>query len=177
MTMDGMHDETARLDQGPASGQHPNRAGLVALHVHAAAPGELLDRAKDVLRHVIDLDARDFEHQAAAHLPDWFVNACAPEPSPEERRRWLEWWRSLDHPAKVAAERDRGWTLAEWLSWMEPSERTWWWWDAVIMGPSEARVSVEVDGWPTALGALEWLLRASGATSVSEPDSGTTLGR
>ena len=30
----------------------------------------------------------------------------------------------------------------------------------------EARILVEVSGWPVALGALEWLLRVSGADSV-----------
>lgn len=115
--------------------------------------------------------AGGFRREPEAHVPAWFVQACAPEPTAAERERWLAWWRTLDHAGKVVAERERGWTLQEWLSWMEPQERTWWW-DAQPTSEFDATIAVEVEGWPTALGALEWLLTASGASTISEPQHG-----
>jgi len=49
---------------------------------------------------------------------------------------------------------------------MMPGDRPWYWWSAQICAPTEALVIAEVDGWPTALGALRWLLTAAGATQV-----------
>jgi len=49
---------------------------------------------------------------------------------------------------------------------MEPFERQWFWWDAEIGRDGTLRVTVEIPGWPAALGALDWLLRAAGAAEV-----------
>lgn len=166
-----MHDERARLHHGPTPDQRPDGFGLIRLTLQAHDPEGVLERVRDVLDSVITLDRATFDEDAPGSVPHWFVEACTPEPTPEEQQAWLAWWRTLDHPAKAAAERERGWTLQNWLSWMEPGERTWWWWDGHVTGPSTAAVSVVVEGWPTALGALHWLLTASGAREITEEDS------
>jgi len=47
-----------------------------------------------------------------------------------------------------------------------PEERSWWWWDAAVLEPNVLRITIEVEGSPYTAGALEWLLRASGASEV-----------
>jgi hypothetical protein len=56
---------------------------------------------------------------------------------------------------------------ADWLYWLEPSERQWFWWDAAVERPDALRVIVEVAGWPAPLGAHDWLLLAAGAIEVA----------
>jgi hypothetical protein len=99
-------------------------------------------------------------------LPAWFVESSAPEQSREEAERWLGWWRSLPAEEQARVTRAQRWTLADWLYWLEPSERQWFWWDAIVESPDTLRVLVEVSGWPAPLGALEWLLRAAGSVEV-----------
>ena len=86
--------------------------------------------------------------------------------SHEEAERWVAWWRTLAPADKARAESEKRWTLEDWLYWLTPSQRQWFWWDAVTDGDHALRVTVEVADWPTALGALDWLLRAAGASEV-----------
>jgi hypothetical protein len=44
---------------------------------------------------------------------------------------------------------------------MEPFERQWFWWDAEIVRDGTLRVTVEIPGWPAALGALDWAAASS----------------
>jgi hypothetical protein len=103
-------------------------------------------------------------------VPSFFVDACAPEQTPEETAAYLAWWRSLDAADRAAAQRDLAWTFEQWIGWMEPDERQWWWWDATSVLPTYSRVFVVVDGWPSAVGSLRWLLRACGAGAVEVAD-------
>jgi hypothetical protein len=107
-------------------------------------------------------------------LPTWFVESSAPEQSRDEAERWLGWWRSLPAEEQALVTRAQRWTLAGWLYWLEPSERQWFWWDAAVENPDTLRVFVEVSGWPTPLGALEWLLRAAGAVEVTHKERART---
>ena len=54
----------------------------------------------------------------------------------------------------------------DWLHWLEPDNRTWFWWDAAVTQDDALRVMVEVPGASAPLGALEWLFKASGAGEV-----------
>lgn len=162
-------EELARLDGEPAGvpAGLPVRVGIVAEH-----PGIVVERAREVLRAVVPLTATELDAEAELphRLPVWFVEQCAPEPSAEESARWLGWWRSLGPEDRARAEADKAWTLADWLYWLTPGERQWFWWDAEIDSTGSAFVVVVVDGWPAPLGALRWLLRAAGADSVDLPD-------
>jgi hypothetical protein len=167
-------EELRHLTEGPRTAETSGGVGLVAVDV--TTPGEasdLLRRCREVLREVLETAMAEewpAEDTWAQRLPDWFVQACAAEETAEEAARWLAKWRELDDEARVRAARERPWSLPDWLYWLQPDERQWFWWDAVVRGKHEARIFVEVPGWPVALGALEWLLRAAGADSINVAD-------
>jgi len=125
-------------------------------------------RAREVMAAI--LDGPESQQSPAEfwrdELPRWFVEACAPERPREEVEQWLHWWRSLPLEEQARATREQPWTLADWLFWLDPCERQWFWWDATVDHPDRATIVVEVPGWPAPLGALEWLLRAAGAIEI-----------
>ncbi len=166
-------DEARHLNEGPRPGEWHAGAGLAVVtgSVDGEPAAEVLQRAKEVMRRVIEVDASDWptEEQWAERLPGWFVQACPPEQTEQEQQDWLAWWRSLDAAARAEAEARQPWSLGEWLHWLQPDERQWFWWDDGVMDGPEAdvRVTVEVPGWPAPIAALTWLLRASGASSLT----------
>lgn len=129
---------------------------------------DVVSRAKEVLLVVVSMTAEELVSEAAwaGLLPTWFLDACAPEQSSEEAAAWLACWRALDPDARERAARERPWSVADWLHWLQPEERQWYWWDALVKEEGSASVWVEVLGWPAPLGAFEWLLRAAGAITV-----------
>lgn len=159
------HDEIRHLEDGPGVDERPGGNGLITLAIRTREePSEMIERAKDVLAVVVAVPPAEWRPEVVQQsLPAWFVEKCAPERSNEA---WLAWWRSLAVPDRIQAERERSWSVADWLFWLAPDERQWHWWDAVVDGERSAKVLVEVPSWPAAIGALEWLLRAAGAASV-----------
>jgi hypothetical protein len=163
-------EELRHLSQGPRAGEVPGGVGLVEVYVSTGgSASDLFSRCREVVRAAL-VEAAGQEWPSvdawSQKLPGWFVRACAAEESAEEAARWLTWWRGLDDDARVRAARERPWSLPDWLHWLQPDERQWYWWDAIAHGAHEGRVLVEVPAWPTALGALEWLLRVAGADRV-----------
>lgn len=160
-------EEARHLIFGPRPGEAAGGVGCIVVAVTGPEPVSVLRRCREVLAVVIDHQAGVWPDVAGWQelLPSWFVEAC-PEESSEEADRWLEWWRSLPRDQQFEAERSRAWTLADWLYWLEPAERQWFWWDAKVEGDA-LHVIVELSGWPAPLGALEWLLRAAGASTVA----------
>lgn len=162
-------DELRHLGGDLGRDERPGGAGtasVVAL-CRDDAPG-VAERAREVLRAVLESGGPLWPSAGEwrALLPAWFVEVCEPEQAREEAEQWLTWWRGLSSDEQAIAARERRWTLSDWLYWLEPSERQWFWWDAVVEDLDRLRVVVEVPGWPAPLGALEWLLRASGAVEV-----------
>lgn len=96
-------------------------------------------------------------------LPTWFVSACSASPSAEESRAWLEHWRTLPQAEQTEMTRKLEWSLENWLYWMKPEQATWHWVSASTTSNIELDVVLDLEGWPTALGAFEWLARAAGA--------------
>jgi hypothetical protein len=90
--------------------------------------------------------------------------------SREAADAWLAWWRTLPPAEQARASQDRRWTLADWLYWLEPTQRQWYWWDAIVEDPDTLRLVVQVPGWPAPLGALQWLLRVAGASDLIEAE-------
>jgi hypothetical protein len=163
-------DELRLLREGPRPDEKPPAPGTE--QVIAAGPAEqIIQRATEVLR-VVD------EHTASwpdldgwrSLLPSWFVAAAAPERTAEEEAAEQERIRRLP-PAELAdAAASRQWPLSSWLYWLEPAQRQWYWWSATAPAADTALVTIWIAGWPAPLGALDWLLRAAGATSVDHDD-------
>jgi hypothetical protein len=101
-------------------------------------------------------------------LPAWFVLACAPEKTPEEEQVALTHWRSLSPAEQAIADESEPWSLSDWLWWLEPENRTWYWLGADAVDSRRLVVYVGTDGAPSATGALYWLLKAAGASQVDE---------
>ncbi|HEY0240711.1 MAG TPA: hypothetical protein VGC37_18940, partial [Friedmanniella sp.] len=163
-------EELRHVLHGSHPGEQPTGAGLVRIRLVSSAPADVLARSREVMRVV--LETSDTPWPTAARwtelLPEWFVRECAPD-DPAAEQTWLEQWRGLDAAGRSRAEQQKRWTLESWLSWLEPDEREWFWWDASV-ADSEGAVVVDVPGWPAPFGALGWLLRASGAASVEVLD-------
>ncbi|MFM7887132.1 MAG: hypothetical protein ACKPCM_10675 [Pseudanabaena sp.] len=99
-------------------------------------------------------------------LPQWFIQQCSEELSLEEQEKWLVWWRGLSPEEQSQLNKEEQWSLSEWLYWLHPENRQWFWWEATSEDPDILRIAVEVNEWPFPWGSLDWLLRASGAISV-----------
>lgn len=130
----------------------------------AESPSLVVKRARAVLEAVVQGFEEGLDPGSAEwiqRLPGWFVAACTPEPTAAEREEWLVRWRALDREERVRAEAELGWTLEDWLAAAGPLIRPWRWW--AYDGKS---VLVLVDGWPSPLESLAWLLEAAGAGSL-----------
>ena len=163
--------ELRHVLRGPRPDEQAAGVGLVSVTFRAEAPDTVLGRSREVLATVLRAPAQSWPTTAdwAGLLPAWFVTACADEPTDQEQHEWLQRWRSLDGAGRSRAEAEKRWTLSSWLSWLEPVERDWFWWDATTDG-NKGRVLLELPGWPAPVGALLWLLRAAGADSIESPD-------
>jgi hypothetical protein len=136
------------------------------------APGkasDVLTRARAVMSAVVDNgEAQPSLDEWKQMLPAWFVAACAPERTKEQAAAWLVWWRTLSRADQVAAEEKLGWSLSDWLYWLEPDQRDWYWWDGSQLSDDTAKVTVEVVDFNAPLGSFRWLLTAVGAIEVRD---------
>lgn len=166
-------EELMRLLGDIAPNDIPGGVGIARVSgVAASNPSVVLDRCREVMRAVLE-DAEGgwpTVDEWKLRLPKFFVEAAAPERSTKAAEHWLAEWRGLSPAEQAVASRAAPWSLADWLYWMEPERREWYWWDAGTDGRAQLWVDVQVDGWPTAVGALRWLLRAAGALDVSDPE-------
>jgi len=161
-------EEQRHLAAGPRPGEEPGGVGAITVLARGSEARTVLDRCRSVLAVILDHSGPEWPtvEEWRSLLPKWFVAASSPERSREDAERWLAWWRTLGPADQARAESEQRWTLADWLYWMEPFERQWFWWDAEIGTDGTLRVTVEIPSWPAALGALDWLLRAAGAAEV-----------
>jgi hypothetical protein len=142
-------EELDRLRQVGVAGQLPGSTGLLRYVVEAPDPAAVIGRATDVLRVVLERSDGTWPSLDAWRraLPAWFVAGFTAEPTGQEQDAW---------------------TLEAWLSWLEPDERSWFWWGAEHRG-DRVEVLVDVDSWPYPDGALRCLLRLAGASAVESP--------
>lgn len=134
---------------------------------------EALARAREVLKIVNQASRKEWPavEEWRRILPPWFLMRCAREETEAERAARIARWRSLSWVEKQREEREAVWSLSDWIYWLRPDERTWYWWDAAAVSDREAVVAVEADAWPFPWGALSWLFRAAAAVSVT-PEEG-----
>lgn len=99
-------------------------------------------------------------------LPKWFLSKCTLEASKQDVDPWLNWLppNSMNPLASDRrAEMDRPWPLEEWVYWMAPERRKWFWWEGVLVNEMNLEIHVEICEWPLPDAALDWLGRAAGA--------------
>lgn len=165
-----LQNELRRLASGPLPNEKPDGLGSVTFTISCAnGAKDVLTRAKIVLSRVDDAVFAGWPANGRSKpaMPDWFVSACAQPMSSEQATQWLSWWKRLPSDEQARAEREKNWSLDDWLYWMEPDNRQWFWWDAkTSQERSLIALAVEVDAWPFPWGALRWLFRAAGASDV-----------
>jgi hypothetical protein len=123
-------EEQRQLKSGPRRGEQPGGAGLESVVIHCRGDARaVLDRCREVLSVVLDHQADPWPavHERRRLLPRWFVDACVDE-SKEEMERWLAEWRALPPERRGAAADTAAWSLANWLMFLQPDERQWFWW-------------------------------------------------
>ncbi len=159
-------EELCHLRSGPAVDSRPGEYCTIQINATLSTTSDLfLCRCQEVLGVILENTGDPWP--SVAHwlsiLPRWFVEACAAEESEEESELWWTQWQKLSGVARETASAERGWTVSEWLHWMQPDEREWFWWDHFFDGPTRILVSLQTLGWPVPLGALHWLMTVSGA--------------
>jgi len=145
-------DELRRLKSGPLADERAPSPGLERFIAHCAGNAPVvLDRCKQVMKIVLeeDVDRWPTDKEWKSLLPDWFVTACAEDDPFEE-----------EGPRGAAPG---SWTVGGWVYWFLPEERQWFWWDASVLNVDTIEILIQVSGDPYPWGALDWLLKASGA--------------
>lgn len=124
---------------------------------------EILQKVREVLKRVIDceLPFNASVEDWKAILPKWFVEACSPEINKQEAEKLLKTPQGFETLANT-------WTVSGFIYWFRPEERSWYWWDGIIKDHRTLIVQILVDEFPYAWGALEFLLKASGANNIEE---------
>ena len=161
--------ESYRLNHGPKQEEPIPGIGTVVFSVICDGNAEeVLNTSKSVMRAICSQSESKWPNDTTWRtlLPQRFVSACADEMTPEEVEQWLKNWQRLNQEQREAEERNRNWSLANWLYWLQPSERLWQWWDAEAIDPSCIIVCFAVKSWPFGSGAISWLFRGSGAKEV-----------
>ncbi|MFF0266904.1 hypothetical protein [Kribbella sp. NPDC004536] len=160
-------DELQRLRQ--SSSDAANKASI-QLSAESADSAELLSRCTEVLEVVLQRPEPAWPDLSVWQrvLPAWFVQACAPERTAEEAQADLIRWRTLSPAEQKCADEESRWSLSDWLWWLEPDNRTWYWLGADLIGRHQLLIYLETDGDPSPTGAIHWLLKAAGAARVDE---------
>ncbi|MFC7310171.1 hypothetical protein ACFQVC_38915 [Streptomyces monticola] len=146
---------------------------MIRVHFTAEAPETVIERAREALSRVVErVESWPPESEWEQMLPAWFIERCAPEPTPDpdfDSAYWLARWRGLS-PAEKAAAAAGPWTLSNWLYYFDPTDegqgddRSWWWWNAGTDDAHAGWIDVATTGWPFGTGSLYWLIEASGGS-------------
>lgn len=110
------------------------------------------------------------EEEWVCILPTWFIQQCSPPMTKEESEIWLAHWRNLPIEKQAEMIANKKWSLNEWLYWIAPEHMTWNWKNGEIQNVNEIIVKLSVEEMPVALGAFDWLARASGAENIISND-------
>jgi hypothetical protein len=166
-------DELRHLLTEPNLDEQPEKLGIVRFDIWCPGNSEtVLQKSKEVLEMILRSSTQcwlsNSEWQTV--LPDWFVAGCAPEKTIEEVEQWLKWWRSLSPQEKSLVDEEQSWSLEDWLYWLHPDQRQWFWWDAICVNTNLLKVAVEVAEYPFSWKSLAWLFKVAGAIRVQPED-------
>lgn len=169
--------ERERLTNPPQSTDKTTGVGIARFIVSCNDAPAVLDLAKEVLvtvNHYSTQNWLSFNGWSNV-LPSQFVDCCLPELTDVERKNQIQDWEQLSYEEKLdEASNDNKWTLSSWLSWLEPDEREWFWWDAILfdapLNNSHFIIEVTALDSPFMSGALKWLFKACGAVNIISED-------
>ncbi|MGJ0482494.1 hypothetical protein [Pantoea agglomerans] len=169
--------ERSRLKKPPQSIDKTTGVGIARFIVSCKDVSKVLGLAKKVMIIVNDYSTQKWPSlkEWSTFLPYQFVNGFVAEPTEKEKEKWNESWSELSYGEKLAeASNDNEWTLASWLSWLEPDGREWFWWNAVLfdepLNNSHFIIEVTTLDLYFMSGALKWLFKACGALNVISED-------
>lgn len=109
-------------------------------------------------------------------LPRKFTESFSPELSPTEEKAYIAWLSTLSYEQKMEqARKKEKWRLSDWLIWMEPTERLWFWWGATELGKRTKQdyflITVNLLDELYLTGALEMFFECCGAISIEKYDT------
>ena len=166
--------ELRHLRNPPRADEKPHGVGTVRFVARCPfGAEEILNKVISVLEIVDEatLNGALTEEQWAFRLPEWFVSACALPMTAEQAEQWLKRWKALPSEEQTRVEIEKDWSLDNWLYWMEPENRQWFWWDAKVLDDCDhILVATEVEVWPFPWGSLRWLFKAAGAFAFEPED-------
>jgi hypothetical protein len=151
---------------GPSAG--PTTGFVVTWRGHHDRPQVALTQLRELLLSSVPLMGEHDDDAALAALPAWFVQQCRPEYTREESAAESARLRSRTDAQRAEHSRTARWSAQGWLFWLEPDERSWWWWDGRADGSTHLVVDVLTHGHPYGSGSLQWMLRAVGCTDLTE---------
>jgi hypothetical protein len=93
----------------------------------------------------------------ASHLPVWLLQRFTQPLSNAEAEALM----ALPFEERMLAFAKAGWSLENWLYWMQPSMRLWNEIESTVVKLGLLRVSVDIDSHPSPTEALEWLFECS----------------
>jgi hypothetical protein len=169
-----LKEEIFRILEGVEEGNIPKGMGTVRFNVICKNNSEfVLNNVKEVLVTIINKTLKEStwpsDDEWYEILPNWFREKCSDELNEKDAEKWLDWWRSHSPEDQKKIELDMKWSLSNWIYWMHPDNREWYWWDATCIDNDTILVAIEVDSWPFPWGSLSWLFKASDAISI-EPE-------
>ncbi|WP_413507356.1 hypothetical protein [Serratia proteamaculans] len=170
--------ERERLVVPPKSTQKATGIGIARFIVSCESDASLvLELAKETLLIVNEHSTNEWPSIDSWKkiLPSQFLNNFLPELTEAEKIEMKREWNQLPYNEKVKnAAQEEKWTLSSWLSWLEPKEREWFWWNAVLFDEplNDSHFIIEVTTLDSYFmsGALKWLFKACGASDVVSED-------
>lgn len=167
---DAIKRELERLEKGVGLDEKPQGFLVKVVARCQGNAHDVLDRSKEVLRAVLSTTHTSWPSPSewSSLLPGWFVQACGPERTLQERQRFEESLRIASLEDRKRIIEAHRWSLAAWIQWFEPDVRYCFWWDARVIDADTVEVSIDVTEHPFQVDTFRWLLRASGALQVEE---------
>lgn len=135
--------------------------------IKATVAFDSIQKLKELLGAVHNLSTDDWRDldTAARMLPKWFLEKSPAQMSADETELWLKKWRGASTDVKSEMQKNKGWSPADWLFWMNPKTRLFFIVDYLLAEECFLFASSE---WSAPTGAAKWMLKMTGHTTENE---------